>query len=159
MIGNDKNDIFIVTKVVFFMDMPIIHLIFVCIIRVCMKQKWMQELIRFGVVGAIATLLHYGIYLFMQLYVDVNIAYTVGYMISFLLNFYLTSYFTFRVKPSWGKMFGMGISHGINFLLHICLLNLFLWFGISKTLAPVPVFCIAIPVNFLLVRFVFKYKK
>jgi putative flippase GtrA len=39
------------------------------------------------------------------------------------------------------------------------LLNLFLWLGMSNELAPLPVFAIAIPVNFLLVRFVFKHKK
>ena len=43
-------------------------------------------------------------------------------------------------------------------MLHIGLLNTFLWLGLSKTLAPIPVFAIAIPVNFLLVRFVFKRK-
>lgn len=42
--------------------------------------------------------------------------------------------------------------------LHIGLLNTFLWLGLSKTTAPAPVFAIAIPVNFLLVRFVFKHK-
>jgi len=31
--------------------------------------------------------------------------------------------------------------------------------GIPKPLAPIPVFAIAIPVNFLLVRFVFKRKE
>lgn len=141
------------------MDLPIIRFIFAWTNKVDMKQKWMHELVRFGLVGGIATLLHYGIYLFMQQYVEVNIAYTVGYVISFLLNFYLTSCFTFRVKPSWMKMLGMGSAHGINYLLHICLLNLFLWAGISKAWAPVPVFCIAIPVNFLLVRFVFKFNR
>ncbi len=141
------------------MDLPIIRFIFAWTKRVDMKQKWMHEVVRFGLVGGIATLLHYGIYLFMQQYVEVNIAYTVGYVISFLLNFYLTSCFTFRVKPSWMKMCGMGVAHGINYLLHICLLNLFLWMGISDAWAPVPVFCIAIPANFLLVRFVFKSKR
>ena len=46
-----------------------------------------------------------------------------------------------------------------SYLLHMGLLNLSLWMGIPKPLAPIPVFAIAIPVNFLLVRFVFKRKE
>lgn len=119
----------------------------------------MSEFVRFGMVGIIATALHYGIYYLLQLYINVNIAYTTGYVISFIANFYLTSYFTFGTGPSWKKLIGMGGAHAVNYLLHIVLLNLFLFTGISKTWAPIPVFAIAIPVNFILVRFVFKHKK
>lgn len=118
-----------------------------------------KEFIRFGVVGVIATALHYGIYYLLQPYLNVNIAYTVGYVLSFFLNFYLTAYFTFGTGPSWKKLLGMGGAHLVNYLLHMVLLNIFLWVGLSKTWAPVPVFAIVIPVNFLLVRFVFKHKK
>ena len=57
------------------------------------------------------------------------------------------------------KLVGMIGAHGVNYLLHIALLNLFLWLGVAQEWAPVPVFAIAIPVNFILVRFVFKHKK
>ena len=121
-----------------------------------MKTKpLVKEFIRFGVVGVLATALHYGIYYFL----NVNVAYTTGYVISFIVNFYLTSYFTFGTTPSWKKLVGMGGAHLVNYLLHIILLNVFLYLGVSKAWAPVPVFAIAIPVNFLFVRFVFKHKK
>ena len=124
-----------------------------------MKTKpLVKEFIRFGVVGVLATALHYGIYYFLQSFINVNVAYTTGYVISFIVNFYLTSYFTFGTTPSWKKLVGMG-AHLVNYLLHIILLNVFLYLGVSKAWAPVPVFAIAIPVNFLFVRFVFKHKK
>lgn len=122
-------------------------------------KPFIGEFIRFGMVGILATLLHYGIYYILQRYINVNVAYTAGYALSFIANFYLTSYFTFGTPPSWKKLIGMGGAHAVNYLLHISLLNIFLWIGISKTWAPIPVFAIAIPVNFLLVRFVFKHKK
>lgn len=122
-----------------------------------MKQlKRVPEFVRFILVGVFATALHYGIYLLLQRLINVNIAYTLGYAFSFIANFYLTAYFTFGKKPSWGKAFGFGGAHLFNYLLHIGLLNIFLWLGLPKPFAPVPVFVIAIPVNFLLVRFVFK---
>jgi putative flippase GtrA len=118
-----------------------------------------SEFMRFGIVGIVATALHYGIYYLLQPHINVNVAYTTGYVLSFIANFYLTSYFTFRTTPSWKKLTGMGGAHIVNYLLHMALLNLFLFMGISKTWAPIPVFAIAIPINFLLVRFVFKHKK
>lgn len=118
----------------------------------------LPEFVRFIMVGIFATALHYGLYFLLQRIINVNIAYTAGYAISFIANFYLTAYFTFRRKPSWKKAFGFGGVHLVNYLLHMGLLNLFLWAGLSKPLAPIPVFPIAIAVNFLLVRYVFKNK-
>lgn len=123
------------------------------------KKEIIREAMRFGIVGITATALHYGIYYLLQPCINVNIAYTTGYVLSFIANFYLTSYFTFGTKPSWKKLMGMGGAHIVNYLLHIALLNVFLFMGITKAWAPIPVFAIAIPVNFLLVRFVFKHKK
>lgn len=122
-------------------------------------RQTLKEIIRFGIVGVIATVLHYGIYYLLQIYINVNIAYTTGYVLSFIANFYLTSYFTFGTTPSWKKLLGMGGAHAVNYFLHIVLLNTFLYLGIRKAWAPFPVFAIAIPVNFILVRFVFKHKK
>jgi len=122
------------------------------------NNKWI-EFFRFALVGIAATAIHYGLYYILQKFINVNIAYSAGYIISFIFNFYLTSYFTFKVKPSFGKLFGMGGAHIVNYLLHMVLLNLFLYIGIRQTLAPIPVFAIVIPVNFLLVRFVFKLKR
>jgi hypothetical protein len=39
----------------------------------------------------------------------------------------------------------------------MALLNFFLWIGLSKELAPLGVYAIAVPTNFVLVRFVFKH--
>ncbi len=123
-----------------------------------MNKRTLNEAVRFAFVGGLATVLHYGIYLVLQRFLQVDLAYTIGYITSFIANFYLTAYFTFHSSPSWKKLMGMGGAHAINYILHITLLNVFLWIGISKTYAPIPVFAIAIPINFILVRFVFKKK-
>ncbi len=124
-----------------------------------MNISVLKEAVRFGVVGVLATVLHYGIYYLLLRFIGVNFAYATGYLLSFVVNFYLTAYFTFRTAPSWRRLIGMGGAHGVNFLLHMCLLNLFVWLGIPDRWAPLPVFAIAIPVNFLLVRLVFTHKR
>lgn len=116
------------------------------------------EIIRFAIVGVLATLLHYGIYYALMNVMNVSVAYSLGYAIAFCANFFATSYFTFHSAPSWKKFIGMAGAHGTNYLLHIVLLNIFLWMGIPKAWAPAPVYMIALPVNFLLVKFVFKKK-
>ena len=102
-----------------------------------------REFVRFILVGILATATHYGI----------------GYVISFILNFYLSNIFTFNTKPTVRKGIGFGISHFVNYLLHIGLLSLFIWIGVPERWAPLPVFALVVPVNFLLVRFVLKSKK
>ena len=114
------------------------------------------ELVRFGVVGVVATALHYGVYLLLHGVMDVNVAYTLGYIVSFVANYLLSACFTFRKKKSVKNGFGFASAHMFNYFLQISLLNLFLWLGGSKKLAPVPVFCVSIPTNFLIVKIVVK---
>ena len=109
-----------------------------------------REFVRFILVGVLATATHYGIYFFLCVLMLPAIAYTIGYAISFILNFYLSNIFAFNTKPT---------VHFINYLLHIGLLSLFIWIGVPERWAPLPVFALVVPVNFLLVRFVLKSKK
>ncbi len=111
---------------------------------------------RFAIVGVIATGIHYGIYLLLNEWINVNIAYTIGYVVSFCCNLWLTAHFTFKTEVTVKRTGGFILSHVVNFLLHIGLLSMFLWMGMSEQLAPIPVYCIAIPINFILVRTVFK---
>lgn len=114
------------------------------------------ELLRFGLVGVVATLIHYVIYWLLKQYNDYNIAYITGYVISFVCNFFLTSYFTFRAKVNVKRGVGFFCVHMFNMLFQIILLNIFVWIGLRQDIAPLFVFAIAIPVQFFLVRFVFK---
>lgn len=116
------------------------------------------EVVRFGLVGVFATAFHYGLYLLLRLVILADVAYALGYFISFVANFYLTARFTFGTAPSWRKFWGMSGAHGVNFLLHLGLFRLFRYAGIPEVYVPFPVYAVAIPVNFLLVRFVFKKK-
>lgn len=114
------------------------------------------QMLRFAIVGVIATAVHYGVYLLLLNVLSETIAYSIGYVVAFVCNFILTCVFTFRKKASTQRGIGFGLAHLVNYGLHVALLNLFLWIGLSNKLAPIPVFCIAVPVNFLLVRYVFK---
>lgn len=121
-----------------------------------LKRETFLEIIRFGIVGGIATALHYGVYWLLHDIIDVNVAYTLGYFVSFIANYLLSARYTFRKKKSFKNGLGFACAHLFNYLLQIGLLNFFIWLGVNATLAPIPVYCIAIPTNFILVRLVFK---
>ena len=111
--------------------------------------------------GSLAAGIHYGVYFVLQEYelVNLNIAYTIGYATSFICNFFMTSYFTFRSNPSLKKALGFGGSHLVNYLIHMGLFNLFLFLDVNQEIAPLFVLAVAVPVNFVMLRFVFKHKK
>ncbi len=121
-----------------------------------LQRQTILEILRFGIVGVIATVLHYAIYWILQHWINVNVAYTIGYLLSFVANYFLSAQFTFREKTTKRNGIGFAGAHLFNYLFQMGLLNLFLWLGVSKALAPLPVYCIAVPVNFILVRTVFK---
>ena len=121
-----------------------------------MNSTTLREAIRFCIVGVLATIVHYGIYLLLKGVINVSVAYTIGYVISFIGNFVLTNVYTFKTQATAKKGIGFVICHVINYLLHIGLLNVFIWLGVPSSLAPIPVYCIVVPVNFLLVRKVLK---
>lgn len=116
-----------------------------------------NEALRFAVVGVAATAVHYGVYLVLCGFINVSVAYTIGYALSFILNYLLSARFTFKRKVSASNGAGFAAAHAFNYVLQVSLLNLFIWLGVSRQFAPVPVYCIAVPSNFLIVRFVFKH--
>lgn len=120
------------------------------------KKNTIHEILRFALVGVAATLIHYGIYWLLRQCINYNIAYIVGYILSFICNFFLTSYFTFRTTANTKRGVGFFCVHMFNMLFQVVLLNFFVWTGIQQNLAPLFVFAIAIPIQFVLIRYVFK---
>ncbi|MEG1586737.1 MAG: GtrA family protein [Bacteroidales bacterium] len=120
------------------------------------KENKKGEFIRFIITGTVATAVLYGIYYPLCRIMNPNLAYTIGFLISFVVNFLMTSFYTFRERPSVKKAIGFGMQQGLNYLFQIGFLNLFLWLHIPKEWAPFPVFVVVLPINFILLRLVFK---
>jgi len=117
-------------------------------------MKKAVELLRFCVVGVIATAIHYGVYLLMLNWVNHNVAYTIGYVLSFCCNYWLSSVFTFKVKMSVRNVVNFAVSHLLNYLFGLLLLNVVIWTGmLAEDMAPLAVFIMVIPFNFIIVRY------
>ena len=120
-----------------------------------------REVIRFGIVGVLATLIQYGVYYAINQCIGwgATTSLTIGYVVSFVFNFFLSNYFTFKTRPTVKKGIGFGLSHAINYGLQVVFLNLYMYIGIPEVYAPLPMFATVIPINFLLVRKVLKSDK
>lgn len=120
------------------------------------RRQQLGEVIRFGIVGVLATLLQYAIYWVLIHWLAPTISMTIGYAISFAFNFVASTRYTFRVEASAKRGASFALSHAVNYVLQMLMLNLAIWLGVSKQWAPIPMFCVCVPVNFLLVRFFLK---
>ena len=129
--------------------------------------KWLEngktlEFVRFVMVGVAATGIHYGLYLLLIHIFPAggtlwtNAAYAAGYLVSWFCNLWLTAHFTFRTSLSFRRGLGFAVCHLVNFGLHLLFLNVFLRIGAPEKWAPIPVYCLVVPINFILVRTVFK---
>jgi putative flippase GtrA len=121
-----------------------------------MMNEKLKEAIRFCIVGGISTLLQYAIYYLLLPYMDERLALTVGYIISFCCNYVMTTRFTFRVKANAKNAGGFTLSHIVNWGLQVVSLSFFIWMGVPKEWAPIPMYMVCVPINFLLVRSFFK---
>lgn len=127
-----------------------------------------REFIRFAIVGSLAALIHYAVFLLVLFFVgkewnnignidwQTNFAYSVGYALSLVFNLFLTSRYTFRARITAPRFLLFITSHGVNYLIHKCLFNFYLFLGIANWLLLPLVLVIAVPANFIMVRTSFK---
>ena len=127
-----------------------------------MRENWSKELgriVRFGITGSLSTLIHYGAYLIALIWMVPTIANTVVNGVGLCVNYVMTTFFTFKEHPSKKNAAGFVASHIVNYLLEIGILNLFLYYGMEKRLAGILVLIVVVPINFLILRFVFVRKQ
>lgn len=128
------------------------------------KELWQDnrerilEIVRFGITGVVSTLVTYAVYYICLLWLNPTLSFSIGYIVAMIVNYILTTSFTFKVKANGKNATGFVISNAINYGLCTLFLNFFIWIGVSKKIAPIPMYTICIPLNFLIVRFVMKKK-
>lgn len=123
------------------------------LLRLVTGSGRLSEVIRFGLVGGLATVIQYGVYVvFVQAVKVPAVPSTmISYAISFICNFFLSNYFTFHTRPNALRGLGFALSHLINMGLQVGLVAIFKGI-VGPTLALLPAMAICIPVNYCLVR-------
>ena len=111
-----------------------------------------KEIIRFVIVGVVATLFNYGVYSVCILFTTPAISMLIATVLATILNYFMTTSFTFRVKRNVKNGIGFIITNLINLALNEAFLFLFIFLGVSERIAPLPMYAVCIPINILLVR-------
>lgn len=123
-------------------------------------RAFCARFLRFGLVGVVASAIHYVVYALLIWWgCGENLAYTSGFLFSLCCNYVLTTYFTFQQRPSKRNVAGFLASHVLNYFVEIGLLNLFLWMGFSRWLAPIMDMAVAAFINFLVLQLAYLYRR
>lgn len=125
-------------------------------VAVLLRALYESSFVRFAAVGGVATAVNYATYVVLvRSFDDLHpaVAYLCAFCVSIVCNFLLSSYFTFRVRPSVRRAVRFLAAHLINLVNELVLLEIWLWAGVPKLYAPLCVFLVAFPINFLMVRF------
>lgn len=117
-----------------------------------------SEAVRFCVTGGIAVLVQYVSYRLLLPLFSAVCSYAIAYAVSLSVNLMLSAFFTFKVRLTTQKIAGFLFSHALNFTMQTTLLYLLVFLGFKKVYAPIPVYAVCVPVNFLLVRHFLKNK-
>ena len=125
-------------------------------VAVLLRALYESSFVRFAAVGGVATAVNYATYVVLvRSFDDLHpaVAYLCAFCVSIVCNFLLSSYFTFRVRPSVRRAVRFLAAHLSNLVNELVLLEIWLWAGVPKLYAPLCVFLVAFPINFLMVRF------
>ena len=104
-----------------------------------------------------STAITYGVYYLLLVNgTGAVLAYTVGYIVGLIFNYLMSARFTFRKSMNVKNAVGFLFTNAFNYVLQVGLLWLFIYIGVPEKIAPLPMYAIAVPVNFIMVRTVFK---
>jgi len=120
------------------------------------SARW-RELAAFVFFGAVRTVLSYGIYLLLVLFLAYPTAYTVSYVADIFISYYLNARFVFREKLRLSKALQFPIVYLAQYLIGLGSLYLLIEVAqLSKFFAPIVVVVITVPCTYLLSRYVIK---
>lgn len=108
--------------------------------------------------GVIATAVNYVIYLLGICFLSPAVAMLIACVVATIVNYFMTTGFTFKVERNRRNALGFVATNLINMGLNEAFLYLFIWIGVNEKVAPVPMYAICVPVNYLLVRHVMRNK-
>jgi putative flippase GtrA len=111
--------------------------------------------VRFAVVGVVNTGVYYGVYLLLRALMPYVVATVAALAVAMVGSFFLSCYWTFRTRPTWRKfaLFPLGnvSSYAMTTLGVVVLVE---WVGLDDRLAPLLAAVAALPVTFLLSRWI-----
>ena len=115
----------------------------------------LRHLSRFAVVGVINTGVYYACYLLVRTIAPYLVAHLVALAVGMVVSFLLNCYWTFRTRPTWRKFLVFPLTNATNsVLMTVGVIVLVEWLHVGQRIAPLIAAVAAIPVTFVLSRWV-----
>ena len=116
-----------------------------------------HEFAAFVFFGAVRTLLGYGIYLLLVLFIAYPVAYSVSYVSGVFISYYLNARFVFKEKLRLSKALQFPIVYLAQYLIGLGSLYFLVEVThVSKFFAPILIVIITVPCTYPLSRYVIK---
>ncbi len=116
-----------------------------------------REFVVFVFFGTVNTLLTYGIYLVLVLFIAYPVAYSVSYVSGVFISYYLNARFVFKEKLRLSKAMQYPIVYLAQYLIGLGALYLLIELAhVSKFFAAIVIVVITVPCTYLLSRYVIK---
>ena len=124
--------------------------------KIDLRDKRLQEFIRFCIVGAICTGIDAAIFYIFRMFASYQVSLVSGYILSLIVNYFLTVFWTFKVDSNVKNLIGIVSAHLFNlFVVRMGLMFLFVdIIGINDKIAYIPTLLISVITNFIIVRLV-----
>ncbi len=112
-----------------------------------------MALLRFVLVGVANTAVYYALYLSILPFLPYVVAHLIAWTLSFLFSFFVNCYYTFRVRPTWGRLLRFPLSSIVNVgLTTFGTIFLVEVWRFDERLAPLVMGILAVPATFLVAR-------
>ncbi|MFS2091493.1 MULTISPECIES: GtrA family protein [Pseudomonas] len=107
--------------------------------------------------GCLNTLLTYGIYLLLNMYISYQKSYVIAYITGILFSYLFNAHIVFNVKKSWKGLMAYPIVYLLQYMLSALMLSLMVErLGIPKEIAPLLIIVLLLPVTYLLSKTILK---
>jgi putative flippase GtrA len=123
-----------------------------------MTLKQLTELnpiLRFLLGGGLNTMVTYGIYLVLNIWIVYSIAYTIAYLSGIVFSYIINTQWVFKQKTSLKSAGMYPLVYLIQYLLGISLLHVLVAvLQLPETIAPLIIIVISLPVTYILTKLI-----
>ena len=107
--------------------------------------------------GFLNTLLTYGIYLLLNMYISYQKSYVIAYITGIVFSYLFNAQIVFNVKKSWKGLMAYPLVYLLQYILAALMLSLMVErLGIPKEIAPLLIIVLLLPVTYLLSKIILK---
>ncbi|MFC6693849.1 GtrA family protein [Pseudomonas lini] len=124
---------------------------------ITISKEHVRRWVSFLAGGFLNTLLTYGIYLLLNMYISYQKSYVIAYITGIVFSYLFNAQIVFNVKKSWKGLMAYPLVYLLQYILAALMLSLMVErLGIPKEIAPLLIIVLLLPVTYLLSKTILK---